>query len=75
MSEKFVILVDSTCDIDEELQKEYDIEILPGHYVAPDGKEYFSYPNWNDFKREMDVHFSNPSMNNYWAPTIFQVFI
>ena len=52
MSEKFVILVDSTCDIDEELQKEYDIEILPGHYVAPDGKEYFSYPNWNDFNRE-----------------------
>ena len=52
MNEKFVILVDSTCDIDEELQKQYDIEILPGHFVAPDGKEYLSYPNWNDFQRD-----------------------
>ena len=48
MSEKFVIIVDSTCDIDEELQKEYDIEILPGHFVAPDGKEYLSYPVRSD---------------------------
>ena len=52
MSKKFVIIVDSTCDIDEELQKVYDIEILPGHFTTPDGKEHYSYPNWDEFKRE-----------------------
>ena len=52
MNKKYVIIVDSTCDIDEELQKEYDIEILPGHFVTPDGKEHFSYPNWKEFSCE-----------------------
>ena len=52
MSKKFVIIVDSTCDIDEELQKEYEIEILPGHYVDPQGNEHFSYPNWDEINRE-----------------------
>ncbi len=52
MSKKFVIIADSTCDIDEELQKQYDIEILPGHYIGPDGVERFSYPNWDEIKRE-----------------------
>ena len=52
MSKKFVIIVDSTCDVDEDLQKEYEIEILPAHYVGPDGVERFSYPNWNELNRE-----------------------
>ena len=52
MSKKYVIIVDSTCDVDEELQKQYDIEILPAHYVGPDGVEKFSYPNWNELNRE-----------------------
>ena len=51
MSEKFVIIVDSTCDIDEEFQKEFGIEILPGHYITPDGKEHFSNPNWDEIDR------------------------
>ena len=52
MSEKFVIVVDSTCDLDENFQKEYDIEVIPGHFVSPDGKEHLSYPNWKEYNRE-----------------------
>lgn len=52
MAEKFVIIVDSTCDLEESFLKEYDIEVLPGHFVTPDGKEHLSYPNWKEFDRD-----------------------
>lgn len=52
MDKKFAIIVDSTCDLEENFLKEYDIEVLPGHFVAPDGSEHLSHPNWNEFKRD-----------------------
>ena len=52
MKEKFVIVVDSTCDLDEEFLKEYDIEVIPGHFVSPDGKEHLSHPNWKEYDRD-----------------------
>ena len=52
MADKFVIIVDSTCDLEESFLKEYNIEVLPGHFVVPDGSEHYSYPNWNEFDRD-----------------------
>ena len=48
----FVILVDAGSDLKEELQKQYNIEMINGHIVQPDGKEIPSVLNWEKFTRE-----------------------
>ena len=48
----FTVLTDSTCDLPESFQKEYGIEVLPGHVVLPDGKEILQYPRWEYFTKE-----------------------
>ncbi len=49
---KFAIVADATCDLNAELQKQYDIEIVPGHLRLPDKTEILSSPGWTDFTRE-----------------------
>lgn len=49
---KFMILTDSTSDLPESFQKEYGIEVLPGHVVLPDGSEILQYPRWEHFTKE-----------------------
>lgn len=49
---KFVIIADSTCDLEDELQKKYDIKVLPGHCVLPDKREILTYPRWDVFTRK-----------------------
>lgn len=49
---KFVIIADSNCDLEEELQKQYDIEVIPGHAVLPDNTEVLTYPKWDVFSQE-----------------------
>mgnify|MGYP002518050516 CR=1 FL=1 len=44
-----VIMADSGCDLDEELQKRYGITVLLGHITLPDGSERLSTFNWEDF--------------------------
>lgn len=40
MAEKyFAIMPDTTCDLSEQFQKEYDIEVILGYYCTPDGKD------------------------------------
>ncbi len=48
----FVIIADATCDLNEELQKKYDIVIVAGHLRLPDGSEIASLPEWKDIARE-----------------------
>ena len=50
--EKFVIIADSTCDLGEEFQKEYDVKVIPGHVVLPDKSEISSVVKWEHFTRE-----------------------
>jgi len=50
--DKYVILADSNCDLNEQFRKEYDIGILTGHVVYPDGKEHPSSLDWNDLDCE-----------------------
>lgn len=52
MNKKFVILADATCDISKEFRKEYDIELIPGHFTTPDGKEHIGDCSWDEFDRE-----------------------
>ena len=52
MGKKFVILADVTCDISKEFRKEYDIELIPGHYVTPDGKEHIGDCSWDEIDRD-----------------------
>lgn len=52
MSEKFVILVDPTCDISDSLHEEFDIEMIKGHFVLADGSEHVSISNWDTLDRE-----------------------
>ena len=52
MSKKFVILADVSCDISKEFRKEYDIELVPGHFSTPDGKEHVGDCSWDEFDRD-----------------------
>ena len=49
MSKKFVILADATCDLNAEIRKTYDIEILYGHIRYPSGEEQVATLDWKDF--------------------------
>ena len=46
--EKYVILPDVTCDLDEDIRSRYDIEIVYGHVTYPGGVEQPAVLNWND---------------------------
>lgn len=48
----FTVLTDSTSDLSTEFQKEYDIAVLPGHLVLPDGSEVMQYTKWERFTKE-----------------------
>ena len=52
MNKKFVILADVTCDISKEFRKEYDIELIPGHFTMPDGKERIGDCSWDEISRD-----------------------
>lgn len=44
---KFVILTDSSCDLDKNLREKYDIEYLPMHLII-DGKDYDADLDWQN---------------------------
>lgn len=44
--DKFVILLDSTCDLTKELRTKYGVEYIFGHLKTPDGKEQAFPLDW-----------------------------
>ena len=49
----FSIMADATCDLNEAFRSEYDIKVIPGHFVAPNNVEYDSMPAWeHGFERD-----------------------
>ncbi len=69
MSKKFAIMVDNTCELSDQLLKEYDIEMIMGHYTTPDGKEHDAINSWSpeerdqfykDLKRDPDGYKTSP---------------
>lgn len=49
---KFAILADGTCDLNEKFRTEYDIRVIPGHMTLPDGSEKTAYMSWDEVSRE-----------------------
>lgn len=52
MNKTFVILPDVTCDLSEEIRKEFDIEFIKGHYKTPDGQDRVADLTWGDTTSE-----------------------
>ena len=52
MDNKFAIMADVTCDLDEKLQKTFGCEVIHGHYMSPDGVDHDSVLDWKEFSRE-----------------------
>ena len=46
MCKKFIILPDVTCDLNKDIRKEFNIEIIGGHVKYPNGKEEPSMLDW-----------------------------
>ena len=46
MEKKFIILPDVTCDLNKDIRREFDIEIVGGHVKYPDGREEPSMLDW-----------------------------
>ncbi|MBP5662109.1 MAG: DegV family protein [Clostridia bacterium] len=49
---RFSIIADCTCDLNEDLQKRYDVTVIPGHLILPDKTEILSRVAWDHFTRE-----------------------
>lgn len=49
---KFVIMTDATSDINEEMQKEFDIKTVMGHIHLPGDVEISQFLSWKDYSRE-----------------------
>ena len=52
MAKNFVILADPTCDISDQINQEFDVAMIKGHYVTADGTEHESISNWGSINRE-----------------------
>ncbi len=48
----FVIMADATCELSLDIQKKYDITVVPSHIILPDGTEMSSFHEWKEFTRE-----------------------
>ena len=46
--EKFIILPDVTCELNADIRKQYDIDVVLGHVSYPNGKEENSMLDWKD---------------------------
>ena len=52
MNKKFIVMVDSTCELSDQMLKEFDIEMIMGHYTTPDGEEHLSINHWSPEERD-----------------------
>jgi len=52
MDKKFVILADVTCDLGEDIRKEYDIEFINGHFKMPGQDDMPSFLKWESMTSE-----------------------
>ena len=49
---KYVIMADANCDLEEEYQEKYGIQVLPGHAVLPDKREIDTWPKWDIYTQK-----------------------
>lgn len=48
MNKKFIILADGTSDLSEDLQKEFDVNLIVGFFTTPDNQEHRQFHNWKE---------------------------
>ena len=48
----YTIMADATCDLGEELQKQYSITVVPTHIMLPDGRDIPSFHKWEEISRD-----------------------
>ena len=49
---KFAIIADGSCDLNEKYQKDYDIRIIPGHINYPDQQDAPFILKWENSERD-----------------------
>lgn len=49
-SKDFIILSDTTCDLNIDIRKKYNIKYIHSHIIYPDGKDRIATLNWDDYK-------------------------
>ena len=52
MNKYFAIMPDVNSDLNDYFRKEYDIDVIMGHYTTPDGVEHPSVLNWETVNRD-----------------------
>lgn len=73
---KFAILADATCDLQEDLQRRFDIRVLPGHVILPDKSDIPSPLKWETMTREEFYKALKKDPNSYsTAPANTQEFV
>ena len=50
MTQNYIILGDTTCDLSAEIRNKYDIEYIHSHIIYPDGKDRIATLKWSDYK-------------------------
>ena len=63
--QKYVILVDNNSDLSEKFAKEFDIEVVFGHYTTPDGKEHKALLEWDAETRDQFYRELKKNPNGY----------
>lgn len=48
----YVIITDGTADISEDMQREFGIEVIPGHLHLPGNTDIPQFLSWKDYDRE-----------------------
>ena len=48
----YVIIADGTCDLNEDMLREFGIKPVLGHIHLPDGSEISQFLSWKDYTRE-----------------------
>lgn len=62
---KFIIIADGTCDLNEEMLKEFDIKVVLGHITLPDKSEISQFLSWKDIGREEFYNKLRKNPNGY----------
>lgn len=76
MKKQFAIMPDITCDLPVSYQKDYDIEVIKGHFVSPDGQEHESVFDWTTVNRDDFFKSLKKNPNSYKSapPSIGECF-
>lgn len=48
----YAVMADATCDLGEDIQRQYGIEVIPSHIILPDGRDIPSFHEWKEFNRD-----------------------